>query len=230
MPLKATADQRKRRRLARIDLSPLWNSFQALSSKPWRDIAEALRRIQAAFDALYVEEPQDIQLQPRRIIANFCFPADFEVGTDVTPRVEFALRLNPGETARPIQAFINATTVPNGGDLVLDCYYSTDPFDTIPASRTWTPLFPDLTAAEVTAALLPTNYYKLILPEGQEIREFPVVLFRNPTDPATVVPDLPFSALLRCDVLEANSASIGVAKIVFEVRPATEARPVIGVT
>jgi hypothetical protein len=227
-PLQVTPAQQKRKRLVRIDLSPQWNFFQSLSSVPWRTIAEALRRIQTAFDSLLAEEPAlPGAFQPREIYANFGLVETIVVGTDVTPRIELAIRLKPGETARPVRAFINAREVPEGSDLIVDLLYSTDPFDTDPLLREWFPIFPALNQTEINAGLLDVNTYKLILPEGQEIREFPVVKFTNPdlndNNPAPLL-DLPFSTLIRCDVLVAAGGT-AVVKLVLAIRPATEGVP-----
>lgn len=149
------------------------------------------------------------------VIATFNLVEEIIGATDVTPRIEVLIDTGQGAYVKPVSAVVNAKGVPVTTELILDVMYSTDPHTTPPASRTWVPLFPNLTAAEIAAGILASTHYKLRLPAGQERRQAPVTQFSNPS--TLPHPQLPLQTMLRCDVLQASGASDVVAKVRFSV-------------
>ena len=122
------------------------------------------------------------------------------VGTDVADHAEIGINTN--DVFRCRAARVYAKTPSTGADIKIDLQYSTDPYNTAYASRTWNPLFLDTTG-------------RLILPATQMQMSAPLTTFAS--DPL----DLPAGTLIRCNVIQVGSGTIGdllTIEVVGEIR------------
>lgn len=129
----------------------------------------------------------------------FGIPGAVTVEDDTCPHVE--ITVGSGFVVRCKRAYVNAKTVPTS-DLLIDCQYSKDKYDTALADRTWNNVFA-------------TSTGDLVLATDLMQRQYPLSTFAS--DPLY----LPDRSLVRCNVKGGNGSDV-IIQIVCEIHPATD--------